>query len=188
MNEEYVALVRYIISAMPTALEHKSTQGFTPLHLAVAFQRPEIVELLISAGANQRVCDRHGRNVVHNMLVPLVASDKAWDTTTCHFNPVRLRELLQILDRSHVKEMLLERCTLGPRFSSLTPQAYWLKKNSSTHGRTSHMKPDVIKILTEYSGSEDMDLINGEGDLPLHQVSFSVKLSDCYTSELIIRP
>jgi hypothetical protein len=104
------------------------------------------------------------------------------------FSPVRLRELLQPLDRSHVKEMLLERCTLGPHFSSLTPQAYLLKKNTSTNSRTSHIKPDVIKILTEYSGSEDMDLINGEGDLPLHQVSFPVKRSDFCNSELIIHP
>ena len=172
MNEEYIALVKYIISAMPAALEHKSTQGFTPLHLAVAVQRSEIVQLLISAGANQRVRDRHGRSVVHNMLVPLVASDNSWDGTRSLFNPVRLRELLQLFDRSHVKEMLLERCTLGHHFSSLTPLAYWLKKNTSIGGWTSHMKPDIIEILTEYSGSEDMDLINGEGDLPLHQVSF----------------
>jgi ankyrin repeat protein len=187
-NEEYVALVKYIIYAMPTALEHKSTQGFTPLHLAVTVRRPEIVELLISAGANQRVCDRHGRNILHNMLVPLVASDLAWHSTMSLFSPVRLRELFQLLDRSHIKEMLLERCTLGPHFSSLTPQAYWLKKNTSTHGRTSHMKPDVIKILTEYSGGEDMDLINGEGDLPLHQVSFPMKHPDFCNSELIIHP
>lgn len=165
MTKEYVSLVKFVLSAMPESLEQKSCQGFTPLHVAVAIRRPEIIELLIDAGANQRVRDACGRNVVHNMVVALSSSTLRADGMT---DLKRLRDMLQLFDKDHVKEMFLERCTLGREVSTLTPLAYWMIHR---HGWQDAMKPELIKILMEYSQGEDLELINGEGDLPLHYVS-----------------
>lgn len=77
-----------------------------------------------------------------------------------------LSKLLELFDKDAVKEMLLERCNEAP--GALTPLAYWMSK---TNG--SFKKPDFIAILAKYSSGEDLEMINGEGDLPLHVVSVS---------------
>ncbi len=143
---------------MPESLEHKSVHGWTPLHLAVAVRRPEIVELLMAAGANQRARDKCGRNVIHIMA----GSD-----------PEILRKMISLFDKAHVKEMFLEKCNQGESFSQLAPLSYWMVKNAQNSDWNSinpDQKLEVIKVFAEHSQADDMELINGEGDLPLHQV------------------
>jgi ankyrin repeat protein len=164
-TQEYLALVKYLVSAIPDAPETKSSQGWTPLHVAVAIRRPEIVEFLLSVGANQRVRDNCSRNVIHNMVVPPEGQTEMWTSPKSHLDPDKLRAIIGLFDKKHVEEMLLERCTLEPSLSTVTPLAYWMSKN------TDYKKPDIIEVLTEYSRGDDMGLVNGEGDLPLHQAS-----------------
>jgi hypothetical protein len=83
-HPEYLALIKHLISVLPDSLEQKSSEGWTPLHLAGA----------------------------------------------------------------------------------LTPLAYWMAKNNGNH-----KKSDIVEILTSYSSGEELEMINGEGDLPLHVVS-----------------
>jgi len=78
-----------------------------------------------------------------------------------------LQKLLELFDKDAVKEMLLERCSEAP--GALTPLAYWMAKNGG-----SYKKPDFIAILAKYSSGEDLEMINGEGDLPLHVVRISI--------------
>jgi len=73
----------------------------------------------------------------------------------------RLEKMLELFDKNALKEMLLERCTDTP--GALTPIAYWMAKNGG-----SFKGKKVISTLSKYSNGEDLEMINGEGDLPLH--------------------
>lgn len=129
----------------------------TPLHLAVLAHQPEVISFLLSEGANQRHRDKAGRNVVHHMVA-------AKNSSQVNVNAERLQQLIGLFDKTAVEEMLLERCTEKP--GALTPLAYFMAKNSGNY-----RKPDLVSVLSKYSNGEDLAMINGEGDLPLHVVS-----------------
>jgi hypothetical protein len=92
--------------------------------------------------------DKKNRNVVH----ALVGHRHDW---------TKLQVYLALFDKDAVEEMMLERCEVHPR--ALTPLAYWLSSNSGNDHKT-----HKIEILSKYSTGEDLEMINGEGDLPLH--------------------
>lgn len=150
---------------VPEALEQKSSEGWTPLQLAVIKQRVPIIEYLISIGANQRHRDKMGRNMLHSMLLSTQAYtqyvSKGWDKT----DRERLQKVLALFDKEALKEMFLERCTDSP--GALTPLAYWMANNGNYKGKK------VIEMLSKYSTGEELEMINGEGDLPLHVVRIS---------------
>jgi len=75
-----------------------------------------------------------------------------------------LKQLFELFDKAALKEMLLERCTQAP--GALTPLAYYMARKDG-----SYKKADIIEVLTSYSSGEELEMINGEGDLPLHVVS-----------------
>ena len=77
-----------------------------------------------------------------------------------------LESLISLFDKEKVKEMMLERCTAAP--GALTPLAYWMAGNINDQLRSK----DFIKTLTEYGSGQELEMINGEGDLPLHVVGF----------------
>jgi ankyrin repeat protein len=162
--EEYVSLVKYLLEVMPETLDLKSAQGYTPLHLAVSHLRHDIVKLLISKGANQRIRDSRSRNIVHNLLVK-ITNISFNDNSTSQTNAENIGRILALLDKEQVKEMLLERCSTSANSPASTPLAYYL-----SHINYNHRNADVMKLLVEYSGGDDLELINGEGDLPLHTV------------------
>jgi hypothetical protein len=74
-----------------------------------------------------------------------------------------LRAMIELFDKKAVKDMMVERCTLHP--GALTPMALWMANNKSSYTKT-----DILAILAEYSTGEELEMINGEGDLPLHVV------------------
>ncbi|KAE8441442.1 hypothetical protein EG329_004968 [Mollisiaceae sp. DMI_Dod_QoI] len=149
-----IALLKHLISVIPEALEQKSSEGWTPLQLAIIKQRVSIIEYLISIGANQRHRDKMGRNMLHSMLVS-PNMDRTWDKT----GRKRLERILELFDKAALREMFLERCTDSP--GALTPLAYWMAKGG-------YVGKKVISILSKYSTGEDLEMINGEGDLPVH--------------------
>ena len=75
-----------------------------------------------------------------------------------------LKQLLELFDKDALKEMLLERCNQAP--GALTPLAYWMARKDG-----SYKKADIVELLTSYSSGKELEMINGEGDLPLHVVS-----------------
>jgi len=152
---KYIALIKHLVSVLPESLEEKSSEGWTPLQIAVFAQREEVVSYLISIGANQRHRDRIGRNVVHTMV--------AFHRNSSKNNVEKLQRMIEGFDEEAVKEMLLERCNYSP--GALTPLAYWMAKNGGAY-----CKADVVELLSRYSTGEDLEMINGEGDLPLHVV------------------
>ncbi|TVY42900.1 Uncharacterized protein LSUB1_G001614 [Lachnellula subtilissima] len=155
LKDTYLALIKHLVSVVPETLEQKSSDGWTPLHLAVCQDQEEVVSYLISVGANQRSRDRTGRNMIHSMVEPPVyfPTEKVKET---------LSRLLELFDKAAVKEMLLERCNETP--GALTPLAYWMARA----GTGGSKDPDFISILANHSSGEDLEMVNGEGDLPLH--------------------
>jgi len=120
-------------------------------------QRPEVVSHLISIGANQRHRDKLNRNMVHSMV-----TYKNGEVKT---DAEKLQAMIGLFDKEAIKEMLLERCTISP--GALTPLGHWMASNGGSYKKT-----DIIAILSKYSNGEDLEMINGEGDLPLHVVCF----------------
>jgi hypothetical protein len=97
--------------------------------------------------------------MVHSLLV----HPKTWDVK----NDVEiLNDMLKEFDKESVKEMLVERAVVQP--GALTPLAYWMAKN------TQYKKADIIEVLSKYSSGEELEMINGEGDLPLHVVCLQI--------------
>lgn len=78
-----------------------------------------------------------------------------------------LPKLLDLFDKDTVKDMFLERCNESP--GALTPLAYWMARA----GTGGSKDPEFLAILAKHSSGEDLEMINGEGDLPLHVVSIS---------------
>lgn len=130
--------------------------GFTPLQIAVYAQQEDVVAYLILIGANQRHCDSACRNVVHNMLASYSDASARTDATKLH-------NMMELFDKEALKKMLLERCSDSP--GALTPMAYWMAKNNGIY-----KKADIVEVLSQYSCGEELEMINGEGDLPLHVV------------------
>ncbi|KAH8799706.1 hypothetical protein F5884DRAFT_114530 [Xylogone sp. PMI_703] len=162
-TKKQLELIKHILSLHPELLEHQSSEGFTPLHVAMHIQHQEILSYLISIGANQRHRDKLGRNLIHNMVVARSGGPSLDAKTLSH--------LISLFDKQNVKEMLLERCSVQP--GSLTPLAYWMTKYTETTGHRiagGVSGTEIIELLSGYSTGEDLGMINGEGDLPLHVV------------------
>jgi hypothetical protein len=169
---KYLALIKHLVSVLPESLEQKSSEGWTPLHVALYTQREEVVSYLISAGVDQRARDKLGRNAIHAMLVTRHGGAK--------IEAKKLQPVIELFSKDGVKEMLLERCISHP--GALTPLAYWL---SCTGGNWNNS--DIIELLSKYSTGEDLEMINGEGDLPLH-VAVKQGLSAITTFLLSLNP
>ena len=61
----------------------------------------------------------------------------------------------------------------GIKFSGLTPLGYWMANNDPGPFKNIavHEKPDVIEVLIEYSEGKDVEISNGAGDTPIHEVN-----------------
>ena len=147
-----MALIKHLTSVFPESVDNKSSEGWTPLQIAVFLQREEVISHLVSLGANQRNRDRMGRNTMHIALDRLGHGGRKFAK--------KLQIIMELLDKQAMKDMLLERCTCAP--GALTPLAYAMSKGSAS--------PAIVKVLSQYSTGEDLEMINGEGDLPLHVV------------------
>lgn len=152
-SPQYLALIKHLVSVLPDSIEQKSSEGWTPLQVALFAQRQDAVEYLISIGANQRHRDKIGRNMMHTMVATRYQS--------ANTDAKSFKELVSLFDTDSVKNMLVERCAHTP--GALTPLALWLSRNGRQYKKT-----DFLKILCAYSTGEDLEMINGEGDLPLH--------------------
>ncbi|THV45654.1 hypothetical protein BGAL_0464g00050 [Botrytis galanthina] len=150
---KHLNLVKHLVSVLPdSVLSLKSAQGFSPLHLAVNRKNIPIIEYLLSVGASPRSRDRQNRNIMHTL---------AADATNVKKETVSyLESIIKLFNKKDVQEMLLERSDDYP--SAVTPLALWMSK--ATH----YDSADVIEVLLKYSTCEELEMINGEGDLPLH--------------------
>ncbi|KAF7937481.1 uncharacterized protein EAE98_001795 [Botrytis deweyae] len=150
---KHLNLIKHLVSVLPdSVLSLKSAQGYSPLHLAVNRKNIPVIEYLLSVGASPRSRDRQNRNIMHTLAADAITVKK--ETVSC------LESIIKLFNKKDVQEMLLERSDDYP--SAVTPLALWMSK--ATH----YDSADVIEVLLKYSNCEELEMINGEGDLPLH--------------------
>ncbi|ETI20598.1 hypothetical protein G647_08636 [Cladophialophora carrionii CBS 160.54] len=142
-----------LLEKMPDALEVRAGDGKTPLHLAFEVQRYYAAKKLIAAGANQATKDRVGRNIMHTIL-DTIPVDK----------PAFLGSVINMLDKTVVVPLLLERCSTIESTGN-TPLAVFLGRITSRTGWE-----ESLKLLLSLSGGKDLEKMDGAGDYPLHTV------------------
>lgn len=164
--ENSLSVIRYLVGTMPDSLEKRSISGHTPLSLAFNRREVRIANLLIAAGADQTTRDALGRNILHLALCDVLSSatDKASE----------IRSLLELVDKRVVRSLLVERCHGGP--GGTTPLARWLWQCNSNrwdtawyYGRQDSRSTEILEAILAYSGGEDLIMMDGSGQFPLHQ-------------------
>ncbi|KAK7951449.1 uncharacterized protein PG986_007177 [Apiospora aurea] len=159
-------LIKYLIRVCPSSLEAKSDAGYTPLFLACLLGREQTAKTLIEGGADQSVKDKQFNNIIHAAL-------------TNQPDLERLRTLLDLLDPELRSHLFIQRNHLV--HGGNTPLHFWLlgenpKIYSHSHAYHIHYsepleKSDniaILKLLLEYSGGQDLDILNGSGDTVAH--------------------
>ncbi|KAI4673784.1 uncharacterized protein J4E84_010929 [Alternaria hordeiaustralica] len=158
-GEESVSLLRHLCKTHPKAIEHRSASGMTPLQLAFSQHRIEMVKVLLEAGADQTTRDNTGANIIHSILHKHL---------NYQLNLEKLRELLALIDTRLLSSLFTERTTAAP--GAATPLARWLHvalpHNSTSYNSESH--ENILKLLFELNKGDDLSIVNGEGDTPVH--------------------
>ncbi|USP80657.1 uncharacterized protein yc1106_07931 [Curvularia clavata] len=157
-SEESLLMLRNLCRNYPEALEKRSTSGMTPLHIAFALHRVEMVKILLEVGADQTTRNNDGNNIIHSML-------DGYNTTES--TPGILRELLGLIDARLLPSLFFERTQ-----NAATPLACWIHGNVKEWERRPDKKygETVVQLLLEFSKGEDLGIINGDGDTPIHAV------------------
>lgn len=145
-------MLRYLLQTMSESIEAKSWDGYTPLHVAFELYREDWARLLIEAGANQKCRDRNGRNLLHSLL------DRGRDIAKQE-HVEALKRMLDLIDKRVLTTLFTERAT-----GSQTPMQKWLSGERSG----ADVQDQVLKVLLEYGGGQELDYISGDGDTPLH--------------------
>lgn len=161
---KYAEVIKHLITDTPTLLEQKSSAGYTPLHFAICTEEPLSAKLLIEHGANQRNRDKQGRNLIHSLITRYSREAEAVK---------KIKAFLELFDADAIRQMLLERCAVEN--GALTPLGLYLSLKQRGYPSTGE---DIVSLLAEYSTGEELEMINGEGDLPLHVVRKS-SLIEC---------
>lgn len=155
-DENSLGLLQHLCKTFPDSLHHKSASGLTPLQLAFSLHRIDMIKILLEAGTDQ-TCRNHVRdNIVHSVLSRSI-------------NQVRpesedIREIFGLIDRRLLESLFIERTSESP--GSATPLARWLYMNrQSGHEGEGEQ---ILRTILEFSKGVELDIINGEGDTPLH--------------------
>ncbi|CAG8909526.1 unnamed protein product [Penicillium egyptiacum] len=171
-NDESVRLVQYLVDHHPECLEVRSTEGMTPLSLAMSMHKVRFARILVDAGANQAVRDKEARNLLHLILV----SDGG---RVCkHTN--RCTRLIDLLDKQLLPTMLMERGGEGSR----TPFSRWLHaqlpfipgdpaipRAPDTPQTEDEIITSMTNLILDLASSTDqkhLEVFDEAGNTPLH--------------------
>ncbi len=141
----------FLLDKMPHALDFRSADGKTPLHLAFEVGRYYAAKKLIAVGANDCTKDNVGQSILHTVL-QTIPTDK----------PSLLKSIIDILDSQIVSKLLLERSSPVESTGS-TPLAAFLNR---IHRHTGW--EESLTYLLSLSNGKDLEKLNGAGDYPLH--------------------
>ena len=160
-EQDSLKVITYLIDAIPDSLETKSKSGHTPLSLAFNQGRIDAARLLIAAGADQTVRDSLGRNIVHLALCDAGGRRQS--------DASRVRSLLDLVDRRLLSSMFEER-SANVESRGLTPLALWLGRQQIWPYGTEDRSADIYRLVSYYGTGEDLRIMDGSGQYPLHQV------------------
>ncbi|KAK3702220.1 hypothetical protein LTR37_015052 [Vermiconidia calcicola] len=160
-------LLRYLVEIMPDTLESKSVEGLTPLQIAFQLYHEDAVKILIAAGADQTCRDKSGKNILHHLLSRSFTEEKEVQ---------KLKQMLELIDDRVLPTLFTERST-----GSLTPLHFWLTHQYRSNEAECHEQ--VMRLLLKHSGGQELGLISGEGDTPLHR---TVKIHNVQLTRVIL--
>lgn len=165
----------YLIQALPSSIHAKSARGWTPLHISFALGLSDAASHLISAGADRTCRDRKGNNILHALLYSVREE-------ACN-DPAVVQRMLSLLDKPLITALSVERSLELP--GAATPIACWLHALPSDRQSTTcktldeyerikqsekqaKERAELMRILLNFSSGEELNMVNGEGDTPLH--------------------
>jgi ankyrin repeat protein len=158
-NNASLKLLKHLCKSHPQALEHRSATGMTPLQLAFRLHRVEMIKILLEAGAQQTCRDNVGNNLIHTILADCNNPDED--------KLARIRELLGLIDTRLLASLFKERTTESP--GAATPLARWIHSSNINYSDYDNKgNTGVLDIILAFSKGEDLSIISGEGDTPLH--------------------
>lgn len=170
--DESERLVQYLVDQHPECLEVRSSEGHTPLALAIALHRLSFARILINAGANQATRDTEGCNLLHLVLCNIAGS------TAKHAD--KISQLINLMDKEHVSTMLTQRAGEGSR----TPYARWLHKypdfdfaievqpkvpNLPSDRKSTSSITQLFLTLGKSINQKFLELLDGAGNTPVHE-------------------
>lgn len=170
--EESERLVQYLVDHHPECLEVRSSEGHTPLALAMSLHRLSFARILINANANQAARDAEGYNLLHLVLCNIAGSTaKQVD---------RISPLIDLMDKDHISTMLTQRAGEGSR----TPYARWLHKYPDfdhsveiqptapglpTDRQSTNSITKLVLALGQSTSHKFLELLDGAGNTPVHE-------------------
>ena len=155
-DDRYPTL-RFLVKAMPSAVDARSSEGLTPLHIAMELYDDVAARILVEAGADQTARDKSGNTMLHRLLHRQTNSEE-------HLEKLPL--MLDVIDKRLLSTLFLERSSEHP--SSLTPLAKWISNSRRGPASCDTIESETLRIILRYSQGAELSNLNGEGDTPLH--------------------
>lgn len=149
-------MLKYLIEALPEAVEARSDDQLTPLLRAFHLHNLEAAKILINAGADQTARDKDGLNLIHQLVVYNMHD---------HEDIAHMRNMINAIDARLISSMCLQRCSAEP--GALTPLALWLARIRGSK----EFQVGVTRLILEYSNGAELTMLNGEGFTVLHTVA-----------------
>lgn len=174
--KEAKELLEYLVETCPIALEKRDSDGNTPLMTACILGRLEAIKTLIAANADQAAKNHKGENVVH-----LILRNK----TTPH----RMEPVFALFDQDLLKNHLFQQRknlqengnapihswvsrAVGVEESAFTaPRSRYNHYRYNRDNHNSGPPAEVVAtlaMLLKYTSGNELELLNGAGDTPLH--------------------
>ncbi len=165
-----MAIIKYLIKAVPEAISATNHEWDTPLMMAVKAGHIPLVRLLLENGADPTERNTHsGANLLH------LALEKRPKKVE------QLKALLDLFDPDVLQDMFCERARQGSYAEGATPLHSWLKEyvprvNYSYY--YARLDDDdvasivaVVRLLLARSGGRELHLLNSEGETVLHMLA-----------------
>jgi hypothetical protein len=167
-GSEGFEILSHLIEFMPEAVNARSSAGDTPLLLAFRFQNLQAASMLIKAGADQTARNRDGGNLLHSLFSLLTESGGGNGfsyvpeaTNENHYT--HMRAIMDLLDPQLVPIICQQRAYVC-RFRWYTPLASLLYHVSTPNS----FLVSIVRMILESSGGAELDLLDNEGNTPLH--------------------
>ena len=175
-GDDTVELVKYLVKNCPEYTEKRTCEGETPLMLACRLGRTECASVLIDAGADQSIRNQKGENILHVATSQRPKADVLKPLLDL-FNP-ELRSHL-FLQRKNLQEngttplhtWVSLVCGVSPDGEDVGRYRYsWNRQTTNVHSTYANAGEvlDVLKLLLQYSGGDELDMLNGAGETCLH--------------------